>query len=77
MNFGDALEALKEGKSAHRRGWTGSKEGVIMKLQRPDKHSKMTQPYIYSEYTEGSSIRRVPWMPLQADILAEDWEVEG
>lgn len=75
MTFGDALEALKKGKSAHRRGWTGSKVGVKMRLQRPDKHSKMTQPYIYSEYTEGSRVRRVPWMPLQVDILAEDWEV--
>lgn len=75
MTFGDALEALKEGKSARRRGWTGTKAGVCMKLQCPDKHSKMTQPYIYSEYTERGKIRRVPWMPLQADILAEDWEV--
>lgn len=77
MNFGDALEAIKSGKKAHRDGWNGSRNGDHLKLQRPDEHSKMTQPYIYCEYEENGKINLAPWMPLQADILAEDWEVEA
>lgn len=76
MNFGYALEALKKGKKIRRKGWSGRKEEACMKLQRPDKKSKMTQAYIYCEYTEDGKVRRVPWMPLQTDILAEDWEVQ-
>lgn len=77
MNFGEALEALKEGKKVARRGWNG--KGIYIELQRPDAHSKMTLPYIYI-VTNGlvtdnpdASKGVVPWLASQTDMLAEDW----
>ena len=79
MNFGQALEALKQGKKAARKGWNGS--GIFIVLQCPDEHSKMTQPYIYIDTTglvtdnPAAPKGRVPWLASQTDMLAEDWEV--
>ena len=79
MNFGQALEALKQGKKASRAGWNGS--GIFIVLQRPDEHSKMTQPYIYIDTTglvtnnPAAPKGRVPWLASQTDMLAEDLEV--
>lgn len=72
--FGQALQTLKSGGSVQRVGWNG--KGLWLTLQVPDAHSKMTLPYIYINYptdavnTPGA---RVPWVPSQTDVLAEDW----
>jgi hypothetical protein len=75
MNFGQALEWLKKGKSIHRTGWNG--KGMWLLLQTPDAGSKMTLPYIYIEYPKGHPAypngSRVPWLASQTDILANDW----
>jgi hypothetical protein len=75
MNFGQALEALKEGKRVIREGWNG--KGMWLLLQRPDINSKMTLPYIYIEYPVGNIAyphgSRVPWLASQTDMLSEDW----
>jgi len=42
MNFGQALELLKQGKKVARNGWNG--KGLWLELQRPDAYSKMTLP---------------------------------
>jgi len=68
MTFGDALAALKDGERVSRTGWNG--KGMWLELQRPDKHSKMTLPYIYMSTAQGDL---VPWLASQTDILAEDW----
>lgn len=79
MNFGQALEKLKEGKKVKRKGWNG--KGIFLELQVPDAHSKMTHPYIYIdtlglETTNPDAPKdRVPWLASQTDMLAEDWEV--
>lgn len=79
MNFGEALELLKNGYSMCRSGWNGS--NIFIKLQRPDEHSKMSSPYIYidTRYVVSNSptaIRScVPWVASQTDLLAEDWRV--
>jgi hypothetical protein len=79
-SFGDAIEALKMGYSVARKGWNG--KGLSVKLQRPDENSKMSLPYLYMEYpkTPASDTApsnhisaRVPWLPSQTDILADDW----
>ena len=75
MNFGKALEALKDGAKVQREGWNG--KGLHVELQRPDEHSKMTLPYLFLCYpsdapnTPGA---RVPWVTSQTDVLAEDWQ---
>lgn len=79
MNFGQAIEKLKEGKKVTRKGWNG--KGIFIELQVPDEHSKMTQPYIYIDTlglqtaNPNAPKGRVPWLASQTDMLAEDWEV--
>jgi hypothetical protein len=79
MNFGEALEQLKNGKKMCRKGWNG--KGIYIEMQRPDEHSKMTLPYIYivtnNLITDNPNAPKgvVPWLGSQTDILAEDWEV--
>ena len=79
MDFGWALRQLKEGKKVCRLGWNG--KGIYIELQRPDEHSKMTQPYIYIVTTglqsDNPNAPRgvVPWLASQTDMLAEDWIV--
>jgi hypothetical protein len=67
-NFGEALQALKEGKKVYREGWNG--KGQYLELQTPDENSKMTLPYIFITTVQGN---KVPWLASQTDILGEDW----
>lgn len=79
MNFGKAIEALKEGNKVARKGWNG--KGIFIELQVPDEDSKMTSPYIFIDTTglqtdnENARKSRVPWLASQTDMLAEDWVV--
>jgi hypothetical protein len=52
LTFGLAIEAMKKGLKVARTGWNG--KGLWLELQAPDKHSKMTLPYIYLNYPGGS-----------------------
>ena len=49
MRFGDALNYLMDNptKSITRSDWYGSMARPRVKLQKPDKHSMMTEPYLY------------------------------
>lgn len=79
MDFGKALEALKEGKRVARRGWNG--KGIYIAMQRPNEYSKMTLPYIYivtnGLVTDNPDAPKgvVPWLASQTDMLAEDWVI--
>jgi len=82
MNFGQAIEVLKQGGKVCRKGWNG--KGIFLELQVPDEHSKMTHPYIYIDTTRLETDNpdapkdRVPWLASQTDMLSEDWmEVEA
>jgi hypothetical protein len=70
MNFGQAIECLKDSALVFRAGWNG--KGQWLALQAPDKRSKMSRPYIYIRTVDGDL---VPWVASQSDILAEDWHV--
>lgn len=75
MNFSDALNLIKAGRSVRRTGWNGL--GMWLELQVPDANSKMTLPYIFLSYPVGSKAypegARVPWLASQTDLLAYDW----
>jgi hypothetical protein len=74
LSFGQALEALKNGKRVARTGWNG--KGLWLELQVPDSHSKMTLPYIYINYpadAQNTPGARVPWLASQTDMLSDDW----
>jgi hypothetical protein len=68
LNFGEAIVLLKAGRRVSRSGWNG--KGMWLALQVPDRHSKMSLPYIYMKTADG---HLVPWLASQTDVLAEDW----
>ncbi len=79
MNFGDAIEALRNKKKVARQGWNG--KGIFIELQVPDQFSKMTSPYIYINTTglqtdnPDAPKSLVPWLASQTDMLALDWQI--
>lgn len=79
FDFGRAIATVKAGKKVARKGWNG--KGIFIELQRPDKLSKMTHPYIYIDTTGLKSDNPhaprslVPWLASQTDMLAEDWVI--
>jgi Protein of unknown function (DUF2829) len=90
MDFGLALNALKQGKHIARRGWNG--KGMYLAYQKgyPDgiainrNTAEATGilegtrcyflPYIMMKVV-ASEPTFVPWLASQTDVLAEDWEV--
>ena len=79
INFGQAIEALKQGQKVCRTGWNG--KGIFISLQTPDINSKMTSPYIYIDTTglqtdnDAALKSLVPWLASQTDMLADDWQI--
>lgn len=87
MNFGKAIEALKEGRRVAREGWNGKGmfiflvSGSNFVVNREPLLSIMGEgtmvtyrPHIDMKDAEG---KVVPWLASQTDMLAEDWCVVG
>lgn len=85
MNFGDALQALKNGQKVAREGWNG--KGMFLFLV-PGSVFKVNRAPLLGIYPEGTEInycphvdmktadgKVVPWLCSQTDMLAEDWVV--
>lgn len=83
MNFSDALEWIKRGEKASRKGWNGSDMFVFLV---PGSTFKVSRPPLLGIYEEGTEVdyhphidmrtadgQIVPWLASQADMLAEDW----
>ena len=77
MNFGEAIQGLKQGRKVSRRGWNG--RGMWLMLLEPETKIKTYTlkedtfkrlPYIYMKTADDCL---EPWSPSQTDILAEDW----
>ena len=68
MTFGEAFEQVKNGKGMRLPQW---KDDVVIRSQFPDKHSKMTVPYLYAESRYG----RIPWKETYIELFSNDWEV--
>jgi len=68
VNFGLALEAMKKGLGARLPQW---KPDVVIRVQYPDEHSKMTAPYLYVE----SQFGRVPWKETMIELFSDEWEI--
>ena len=76
MDFSQALAFLKTGSVVRRQGW--NRQGMFVTLQRPDEHSKMTAPYCYITVPvleDGETEKRIPWLPGNCDLMADDWDV--
>ena len=67
-NFSDALIAVKKGKGIRLSSWNPD---VIIYVQYPDEHSKMTAPYLYVE----SRFGRVPWKETMIELFSDSWEI--
>ena len=88
MNFGSALQALKNWQKVAREGWNG--KGMFLFLV-PGSVFKVNRAPLLGIYPEGTEINYrphidmktvdgeiVPWVASQTDVLAEDWViVEG
>lgn len=78
LRFGEAFDKLckfveeKEQNSLYYGMRLPSwKEDVVIKIQIPDKYSKMTAPYLYVESRYG----RVPWKETMIELFAKNWEI--
>ena len=87
MNFGEALEALKEGKKVQRTGWNG--KGMFIYLQKgstvnqarnnvldeiiAEKGSVEICGHIDMKAADGKIV--IGWLASQTDMLAEDWTI--
>ncbi len=89
MNFGQALEALKQGKKVSRSGWNG--KGMWLILVPGSKDINFTEGSAYFKagllsgeilphidmYTTNSEGRRAMlpgWLASQTDMLSDDWD---
>jgi hypothetical protein len=70
MTFGQAIEAMREGRHVARVNWNG--KNMWIALQWPDNNSKITLPYIYMKTAQDEI---VPWLASQSDILGVDWAI--
>ncbi len=90
MTFGQAIEAMKQGKKVARRGWNGKDMFIWIMPGSTIKGCKdITDPRLYEiDYREGeirflSSIRMrtatgdvlTGWLASQTDMLCEDWVI--
>lgn len=82
MNFGKALENLKEGKKVARKGWNGKNQYI--ELATNISYKNANEEIINTEHEAignkaiafvGTSGVQIGWLASQADMLAEDWEV--
>lgn len=81
MKFGEAIEALKEGKHVRRIGWNG--KNMHLYLEEHFKfivhggalanNSKEYEPCIVMFTAQGK--HQPGWFASQSDMLAEDWIV--
>lgn len=83
MNFGEALQALKEGKKVERAGWNG--KGMFLYHVPAQSYPAVTDiakahfgetvPYGAYIAMKTAQSNVVPWLASQTDILAEDWAI--
>ena len=85
MNFGNALQALKNGQICARAGWNGKKMFIFLVQGSRFKVNRKPLLGIFPEGTEidycyhidmkTADNKIVPWLASQTDVLAEDWAV--
>ena len=82
MNFGQGIEALKEGKRVKRAGWNGKNQYV--ELATSISYKNANGEIINCEHEAignkalafvGTSGVQMGWLASQADMLAEDWKI--
>lgn len=81
MNFGQAIEAMKQGKRMTRKGWNG--KGQYIELATDISYRNPQGEIVNAEHTSmgnkaiafvGTSGVQLGWLASQSDMLSEDWE---
>jgi hypothetical protein len=72
MNFGQALDAMREGKRVARVVWRepGARRPAWIQLVVATVLDEQSAPFIVMKRDDGNL---APWTPSQTAILAEDW----
>lgn len=86
MNFGQAIELLKQGKLVARKGWNGKGMYLLLVSGETVRYS-INQVYgdgypdsvgfsvLNAIYMKTADDKLVPWLASQTDMLSEDWEL--
>ena len=81
MNFGQAIEAMKQGKRMTRKGWNG--KGQYIELATDISYRNTQGEIVNAEHLSmgnkaiafvGTSGVQLGWLASQSDMLSEDWE---
>ncbi len=82
MNFGQALEAIKDGGRASREGWNGKNQYIeiatnISYINAKGDTINATHESIGNKAIAfvGTLGTQLGWLASQADMLADDWKV--
>lgn len=82
MNFGQAIEVLKQGGRVSRKGWNGKNQYI--ELARNISYTNASGDVVNAEHDAignkaiafvGTSGIQLGWLASQADMLAEDWQI--
>lgn len=71
LSFGVAFDTIKGSVQELGMRLPQWNPDVVIRIQVPDKHSKMTAPYLYVQSRFGN----VPWKETMIELFAENWEV--
>lgn len=81
MNFGNAIELVKQGKKLRRKGWNGKNQYI--EIATNISYTNTNKEIINAEHNAignkaiafvGTSGVQMGWLASQADMLATDWE---
>ena len=81
MDFGKAIQLLKEGKRVQRTGWNGKNQYIELATNISYKNAK--EDVINAEHEAignkaiafiGTSGVQIGWLASQSDMLANDWK---
>ena len=82
MDFGKAIQEMKEGKRLQRKGWNGKNQYI--ELAQRISYVNADGEIINAEHDAignkaiafvGTSGVQLGWLASQSDMLAEDWQV--
>ena len=82
MDFGKAIQLLKEGKRVQRQGWNGKGQYIELATGISYKNTKDEIINVNHDAIGNKAIAfvgisgvQLGWLASQADMLAEDWKV--
>ena len=84
MNFGDAMNSVKNGFRIHRKGWNG--KGQYVELATCISYKNAYGEIVNCDHDSignkalafvGTSGVQLGWLASQADMLAEDWDTDA